>query len=374
MRCPKCHYLSFDPEARCRNCGYDFSLADPDLQLRLEEDAPARPADIMLRPPPARTAAPKTLGPMRPQPVPARPAVTSSAVADRPREAAAASSPAAEPPPPRGVVDSPAGQREPPARLESPAQPAVTRPPKQASPVPASTPGDLPLFVRGMPARPAPGDDAVPEVPAAPPPLSVRRRTPDPARLKARYGRESVGRAPGPVDRDLLDDLEKLEQMPRPASPAPMAQPVNTAWTNDAPPPARLAARVAAGIVDAAVLGAIDVAVIALTLRLSDLPASQAAVLPLLPLAAFFVLLNGGYLLLFTAVNGQTVGKMAAHIRVVAEPGRMPRPRVTLAQAATRSLCALGSALALGAGFLTSLGPDGRALHDRVAGTRIVRA
>ena len=26
MRCPKCHYISFDDSDRCRNCGYEFSL------------------------------------------------------------------------------------------------------------------------------------------------------------------------------------------------------------------------------------------------------------------------------------------------------------------------------------------------------------
>ncbi len=26
MRCPKCHYISFDAGDRCRNCGYEFSL------------------------------------------------------------------------------------------------------------------------------------------------------------------------------------------------------------------------------------------------------------------------------------------------------------------------------------------------------------
>jgi uncharacterized RDD family membrane protein YckC len=29
MRCPKCSYLSYDDVERCRNCGYDFSLATP---------------------------------------------------------------------------------------------------------------------------------------------------------------------------------------------------------------------------------------------------------------------------------------------------------------------------------------------------------
>ena len=28
MKCPKCNYIGFEPADRCRNCGYDFSLAD----------------------------------------------------------------------------------------------------------------------------------------------------------------------------------------------------------------------------------------------------------------------------------------------------------------------------------------------------------
>ena len=41
MRCPKCHYISFGSADRCRNCGYEFSLAaDPpavDLPIQAED-------------------------------------------------------------------------------------------------------------------------------------------------------------------------------------------------------------------------------------------------------------------------------------------------------------------------------------------------
>lgn len=40
MKCPKCGYLGFDDLERCRNCGYDFSLApppDPELEIRSGE-------------------------------------------------------------------------------------------------------------------------------------------------------------------------------------------------------------------------------------------------------------------------------------------------------------------------------------------------
>ena len=38
MRCPKCHYISFDSTDRCRNCGYEFALtADaPALDLPIQ--------------------------------------------------------------------------------------------------------------------------------------------------------------------------------------------------------------------------------------------------------------------------------------------------------------------------------------------------
>ena len=38
MKCPKCAYLGFERVERCRNCGYDFSLAStlnlPELPIR----------------------------------------------------------------------------------------------------------------------------------------------------------------------------------------------------------------------------------------------------------------------------------------------------------------------------------------------------
>src|SRR5262245_4746548 len=47
MKCPKCGYLGFETTDRCRNCGYDFSLAErppaaKELALR-DEGAPEEP-------------------------------------------------------------------------------------------------------------------------------------------------------------------------------------------------------------------------------------------------------------------------------------------------------------------------------------------
>ena len=52
MRCPKCHYLSFDPEPRCKNCGYGMVLDDAAEELgpldRAEPAAQSPPADDAL--------------------------------------------------------------------------------------------------------------------------------------------------------------------------------------------------------------------------------------------------------------------------------------------------------------------------------------
>jgi uncharacterized RDD family membrane protein YckC len=46
MRCPKCQYITFDSDDRCRNCGYEFSLSvesveDEPVEVRIARDEPA---------------------------------------------------------------------------------------------------------------------------------------------------------------------------------------------------------------------------------------------------------------------------------------------------------------------------------------------
>ena len=68
-------------------------------------------------------------------------------------------------------------------------------------------------------------------------------------------------------------------------------------------------------------------------------------------------------------LGGQTVGKMATGIRVVADDDR----EVAAAQAVQRTLAAVASVATVGIGFApVLLGGERRALHDRVAGTRVV--
>jgi uncharacterized RDD family membrane protein YckC len=73
MKCPKCHYISFDQGDRCRNCGYEFSLSpdltELDLPIRTGDEAVGPLADFSLgdaeEPPPAWNA-PRSERPARP--------------------------------------------------------------------------------------------------------------------------------------------------------------------------------------------------------------------------------------------------------------------------------------------------------------------
>jgi len=75
------------------------------------------------------------------------------------------------------------------------------------------------------------------------------------------------------------------------------------------------------------------------------------------------------YVATFTAVGGQTIGKMAAGVRVVRAGGGA----VGAATAVRRTVASLLSIATLGLGFLPALlGRRRLALHDRIAGTRVV--
>jgi uncharacterized RDD family membrane protein YckC len=138
-----------------------------------------------------------------------------------------------------------------------------------------------------------------------------------------------------------------------------------------APPGARL---LGAGI-DVLLLGTIDLAVLYFTLRLCGLTFAEASRIPAVPFAAFLVLLNGGYMAAFTTAGGQSIGKMIAGTKVVAADHGALSDRVPLGQAIVRAIGYFLSALPAGLGFLPALfSADGRAVHDRLAHTRVVRA
>jgi uncharacterized RDD family membrane protein YckC len=108
-------------------------------------------------------------------------------------------------------------------------------------------------------------------------------------------------------------------------------------------------------------------------LKICGLPFSRLGLIPLAPFLSFLVLIAGGYLTLFTAAGGQTIGKMATGIRVVSMDQDLVR--VPLGRAILRAVAYFVSALPAGLGFLPALvGADRRGIHDRLADTRVVKA
>ena len=279
MKCPKCGYLGFESGDRCRNCGYDFSLA-----------------------PPAAAALDLALGR---EVEPSRPALDLDRII--------------------GGVD----------------------------PAPAA---DLPLFTPSPRRRQADEDAPLIQMPSRPrPPLGVRRATPEVPRARPRT----------PKVASTHDDF--LFEPPA----AAVGQSVDTApAAGTIEPAAAASSRIFAALLDASLLGSLDAVVLYFTLRLSGLGTAEIAALPILPLAGFLLLLNGGYFVAFTTAGGQSIGKMALGIKVISEDDEA----VPVGRATIRTLAYLASALPLGAGFLVGmLSADRLALHDRVARTRVIR-
>jgi len=211
---------------------------------------------------------------------------------------------------------------------------------------------DVPLITKASPPRP---------------PLSVRRATPEVPRLRAE------SRAP------LLDWPD-----PAPGPPTPSARPVSEEPA--APPqerrfrahsdtthaePAGLGPRAIAAAIDVALLGVVDVVVVYFTMKICRLTPAELSLLPRAPLITFLLLQNGGYLVAFTSM-GQTLGKMVAGVRVLADDSDNAPD---LGRSVLRAAVWLVLALPAGLGLLSAtFSPDRRGLHDRFAGTRVVRA
>jgi len=140
--------------------------------------------------------------------------------------------------------------------------------------------------------------------------------------------------------------------------------------TDETAEDAAVSARVIAVVIDLLILAVIDAIVIYFTMQISGITLDEINVLPKAPLLAFLFLQNGGYLVAFTA-GGQTLGKMAAGIRVVPADADAT---LDVGRAFLRTLIWLVLAVPAGLGFLTAfLNRDRRGLHDRFAGTRVVR-
>ena len=87
-----------------------------------------------------------------------------------------------------------------------------------------------------------------------------------------------------------------------------------------------------------------------------------------LPVQGLSFLVGIVYKTVFVSQGGQTPGKMAAGIKVVAVDGG----QVGVGRALARALSEYVSAVTLGLGYFIAAFSDKRALHDYIAGTRVV--
>jgi len=311
MKCPKCTYLGFDTAERCRNCGYDFSLVateEPAAELSLRADVDEAHTNWV-------------------------------GVLDRGVGAAA---PAAVVPPP---AIAPAQRTLPAPVLDLAFEPAQPPPSFRGEPA-------LPLFRTS-----ATDDEPLIKVPSAPrAPLSVRR-TPDLPKLRA---------TPKAVERVVEPRLDFADEPAQPPPPVETQVSATPSPHLEASGPMR---RLVAAVIDHTILFTIDAVVLYLTFRMASLTMSEWEALPLLPMVTFLGLLKLSYFTAFTCVGGQTIGKMAVNIRVLGDDDRP----LDAAHAVHRALAGGVSFVLLGAGFMPALfGADRRALHDRLAHTRVV--
>ena len=348
MKCPKCGYLGFETTDRCRNCQYDFSLApfssEPELTLHGTDRKVESPADFEL-PAIARQSDKLSSNALDLDRLfgevvsAAASAPTESREPRRDRAGAAASEPSitvvdddGEPEP--IVIDTSAlGEAE----AEEPAMPVVTL---------SNEDGALPFE-----------DGPIVPPPAARAPLAVRRSTPEVPRNRPRTTR--------PVRTEALD----FEPAAPNSSQATQAANETVASLMELP---SLAARVGAGAIDLLLLVGIDAVVLYLTLRVTGLENSldDLRVLPPVPFVGFLATLAFGYVAAFTVAGGQTIGKMVLSLRVIGDDGRP----VDAAGGMLRALGCMLVPITLGLSYLPALfTSDHRAVHDRLAGTRVVQ-
>jgi len=214
------------------------------------------------------------------------------------------------------------------------------------------------------------------QLPPAMRPLGVRRPVADTARTAPR-----IERRPGPLDNDLLEDLQRLEReeatrAPRPRTPAAsVAADLRTYFAADlnGSSDVTVSHRLGAAAFDGLLLGGIGAFVLWATLKVADASPSSLGIAALVPMGVFVAAVGVAYLLMFTAAGGQTVGKMLMGIRVVGDSAE-DGDRLTLGQAAGRAVLAPLSVAMLGLGWLPAVFGRGQALHDRLMHTRVVRA
>jgi uncharacterized RDD family membrane protein YckC len=222
-------------------------------------------------------------------------------------------------------------------------------------------PSETPAALEAEPAREEPEgalpfDDApIVPPPAARPPLAVRRATSEVPRNRPRTTR--------PIKPESL-------QLEPETTPPPRISTADTVASLMETPP--LSLRVGAGAIDALLLVALDAVILYLTLRVTGLSNTieDVRVLPPIPFVGFLALLAFSYVGAFTVAGGQTIGKMLMSLRVIGDDGRPIDAAGSMLRAAGCMLVPLTFGLSYVPVLVTS---DHRALHDRLAGTRVVR-
>jgi uncharacterized RDD family membrane protein YckC len=135
--------------------------------------------------------------------------------------------------------------------------------------------------------------------------------------------------------------------------------------------------RLVAGLIDLGIVSAIQALLLTPVAQhwwSRELPANPADVpyfpilisLAMVPIA---IVVGAAYYALFWGLKGATPGKLVLGLTVAAEDGTSP---IGMSRATLRVLGYLASGLLLGIGFLM-IAFGGTALHDRIAGTRVVR-
>jgi uncharacterized RDD family membrane protein YckC len=323
MKCPKCGYLGFEQVDRCRNCQYDFSLhspvPEPDFAIRRDtETSPVGDLSLI-------DAASVWRGD--------RTSTDADTYLDRVFGAL-------EPEPARSVVA--------PMSLTAVAERPRSLPREELPLFGPPIPDDEPMITRASPPRS---------------PLAVRRATPEVPRLRTEL----------PLRKESFDlGLDVDDPSPiRIVLPEERTASSDTRHHDELIPDASVGARLLAVMLDLAILAAIDAVVVYFTMQLCYLTIDDLGLLPKGPLAAFLAVQNGGYLVAFTA-GGQTLGKMMAGVRVVQSDSDAS---LDLGHAFLRTVMWVVLAVPVGLGFLSALfSRDHRGLHDRFAGTRVVRA
>jgi uncharacterized RDD family membrane protein YckC len=262
--------------------------------------------------------------------------------------------------------------------------------PREAPPPPEAPPEVPPIEVRGVTrgGGEAPAPAEAPEPPPAPPAAPPLRDSAEPA-APAPEARREGPRAVPPRIGTPAPGRSAAPAVPPLAAPRPASRPVRVEAPERAPErppeaarpagpvPAGFGSRLAAGLIDAVIVSAGQLVLMAPVLyywQTHQLPANPSEVTywPIL-LSLFLVpivmALGCVYYVYYWGVKGATPGKRLLGLVVEHEDGRGP---IGIGWATVRVLCYMLSGLILGIGFLM-IAFGGQGLHDRLARTRVMR-